>query len=161
MVQISAMDNLLNPIVWLIFGGILVLAELIIPGGVIVFLGLAAIVVAVLVGIGLVTSWMTALTLFFILSLVLVISLRAFFMKYAGGDFSRGNIIEILDDVGEEAPVVEAIGPGQESGKINFRGTHWRALGDGSHIPVGEKVQIVGRDNVSYIVEAVVRDSKA
>ena len=76
-------------------------------------------------------------------------------MKYPGGDFSRGNVVEILDDVGEEAPVIAAIGPGQEKGKIDFRGTHWQALGDGSLIEAGKTVRIVGRDNVSYFVELV------
>lgn len=131
------------------------IAELIIPGGVVVFLGLAGVLVAAAVGTGLITSWVNALTAFFVLSLALVLGLRAFFMKYAGGDFSRGNVVEILDDVGEEVPVLEAIGPGQQKGKINFRGTHWQALGDGSYIEAGKIVRIVGRDNVNYIVELV------
>lgn len=149
------MDFLLNPIGWLIFGGILMLAELIIPGGVVVFLGLAGVLVAAALGIGLITSWVNALTAFFVLSLALVLGLRAFFMKYAGGDFSRGNVVEILDDIGEEVAVLKAIGPGQEKGKIDFRGTHWQALGDGSYIEPGKIVRIVGRDNVNYIVELV------
>lgn len=149
------MDFLTNPIVWLVFGGLLIVAELIIPGGVVVFLGLAGVIVAGAVGLGLITSWVNALTTFFVLSLALILSLRAFFMKYAGGDFSRGNIVEILDDVGEEAPVLEDIGPGQNKGTIDFRGTHWQALGDGSFIEAGKTVRIVGRDNVNYIVELV------
>jgi len=149
------MDFLLNPVGWLIFGGILMVAELIIPGGVVVFLGLAGVLVAAAISLGLVTTWVNVLTAFFVLSLGLILVLRAFFMKYAGGDFSRGNVVEILDDVGEEAPVLEAIGPGQEKGKIDFRGTHWQALGDGSLIEAGATVRIVGRDNVNYIVERV------
>ena len=97
------MDILLNPVVWLVLGGLLIVAELIIPGGVVVFLGVAGVLVAAAVGTGLITSWVHALTAFFVLSLGLILVLRAFFMKYAGGDFSRGNINEILDDVGEEA----------------------------------------------------------
>ena len=149
------MDILLNPYFWLGLGAFLMVAELIIPGGVVVFLGLAGVLVAAGVGLGLITSWVNALTSFFVLSLGLILVLRAFFMKYAGGDFSRGNVVEILDDVGEQAPVIEAIGPGQTKGKIEFRGTHWHALGDGSHIDVGSTVRIVGRENVSYIVELV------
>lgn len=149
------MDILLNPLVWIVLGGILIVAELIIPGGVVVFLGLAAVLVAGAVGLGFITSWVNALTAFFVLSLALILGLRAFFMKYAGGDFSRGNIVEILDDIGEEVPVIEAIGPGQEKGRIDFRGTHWQALGDGSRIEAGQTVRIVGRDNVNYMVELV------
>ncbi len=149
------MDILLNPYVWLGFGAFLMVAELIIPGGVVVFLGLAGVIIAGALGLGIITSWVNALTAFFVLSLGLILFLRAFFMKYAGGDFSRGNVVEILDDVGEHAPVIEAIGPGQEKGKIDFRGTQWQALSDGSRIEVGQTVRIVGRDNVSYIVELI------
>lgn len=149
------MDILLNPYVWLAVGVFLVVAEIVIPGGVVVFLGIASLVVAVAVGLGFVTSWVHTLTLFFVLSLALILVLRAFFMKYAGGDFSRGNVVEILDDIGEQANVIETIGPGQEKGKIDFRGTHWQALGDGAEIEVGQRVRIVGRDNVNYVVEVV------
>ncbi|MFT4798130.1 MAG: hypothetical protein ACJAYE_000467 [Candidatus Azotimanducaceae bacterium] len=143
----------LNPSVWLVAGIVLMLAELIIPGGVVVFLGLAALVVAAAVNFGFVVTWVNALTLFFVTSLALVITLRAFFMRYAGGDFSRGNIIEILDDLGQRVPVVKTIGPGQHRGLIEYRGTRWKALGDGQKIEAGTEVQIVGQNNVTYIVE--------
>jgi membrane protein implicated in regulation of membrane protease activity len=147
------MTILLLPSVWLMAGIVLVLAELIIPGGVVVFLGFACLVVAAAVSLGLVSTWVSALTLFFISSLVLVVTLRSFFMRYAGGDFSRGNTIEILDDIGQLVPVVTTIGPGQKRGSIEYHGTRWKALSDGQKIEAGDVVQIVGRDNVSYIVE--------
>jgi membrane protein implicated in regulation of membrane protease activity len=149
------MNFLLLPSVWLVAGIVLALAELVIPGGVVIFLGLGCLVVAGAVSLGLVTSWVNALTLFFVSSLLLVISLRTLFMRFAGGDASRGNIVEILDDVGEEVPVIEMIGPGNEKGLIDYRGTHWQALGDGQSIKAGQMVSIFGRENVTYIVEPV------
>jgi len=149
------MTIFLLPSVWLIAGIVLILAELIIPGGVVVFLGLACLMVATAVSLGLVSTWVSALTLFFISSLLLVLTLRSVFMRYAGGDFSRGNTIEILDDIGQQAPVVKTIGPGQRRGMIDYHGTRWKALSDGQQIKVGDVVQIVGRDNVSYIVEPI------
>jgi membrane protein implicated in regulation of membrane protease activity len=149
------MNILLLPYVWLVAGVVLVLAEIIIPGGVIIFLGLGCLVVAGAVALGIVTSGVNALTLFFVSSLFLVLTLRALFMRFAGGESSRGNINEILDDVGEEAPVIEAIGPGNSKGLIEYHGTRWQALGDGQLIEPGQHVRIVGRDNVVYIVELV------
>lgn len=149
------MTLFLNPTVWLVAGIVLMLAELIIPGGIVVFLGLAAILVAAAVSFGFVETWVNALTLFFVTSLALVITLRAFFMRYAGGDFSRGNIIEILDDLGQRVSVVKTIGPGQHRGLIEYRGTRWKALGDGQKIDAGTEVQIVGLDNVTYVVEPI------
>ena len=149
------MTLLLNPSVWLVAGIVLILAELIIPGGIVVFLGLAALTVAGAVYLGFVVTWVNALTLFFVTSLALVISLRAFFIRYAGGDFSRGNIIEILDDLGQRVPVVKTIGPGQQRGLIDYNGTRWKALGDGQKIEAGTEVHIVGLSNVTYIVEPV------
>jgi len=149
------MTVFLNPSVWLVAGIVLMLAELIVPGGIVVFLGLAALLVAGAVASGFVVTWVNALTLFFVASLALVITLRAFFMRYAGGDFSRGNIIEILDDLGQRVRVVKTIGPGQQRGLIDYNGTRWKALGDGQKIEAGAEVQIVGLSNVTYIVEPI------
>tara|TARA_R110002073_G_scaffold596_15_gene4780 strand:- start:5606 stop:6085 length:480 start_codon:yes stop_codon:yes gene_type:complete len=149
------MTYLLLPTLWLIAGIVLILAELIIPGGVVVFLGFACLVVALAVVLGWVSTWVTALTLFFVSSVALVMTLRSFFMRFAGGDFSRGNTIEILDDIGQQVAVVKTIGPGQKRGLIEYHGTRWKALSDGQEIDAGNLVQIVGRDNVSYIVEPI------
>lgn len=147
------MNFLTDPTYWLIAGLLLILAELIIPGGIVVFLGLGCLVVALAVHFGLVTTWMGACTLFFIASLAMILLLRQFAVKFVEGDSSRGNTDELLDDVGEIAIVVDSIGPGNKQGRILFRGTQWPALGDGSELQVDAQVQIVSRQNVSYIVE--------
>ena len=149
------MTNLMSPSLWLIAGATLMVAELIIPGGIVVFLGLGCLVVAAAITLGLVSSWVSAFTLFFISSLALILMLRSVVMRFAGGDYSRGNTIEILDEIGEPVTVVETIGPGTRVGRIEFRGTEWDALGDGSEILAGEQAQIVSRENVQYLVEKV------
>ncbi|MFT5212104.1 MAG: hypothetical protein ACI9CE_003846 [Flavobacterium sp.] len=147
------MNILTNPNFWLAIGLILMFAELIIPGGVIVFLGGGGIVVAFALWMGWVTDWVDVMTLYFISSLALLLSLRSLVMKFAGGDFSRSNTMEILDAFGEMATVVETIGPGEKPGRILFRDTQWAALSDGSEILKGEAARIIALDNVSYIVE--------
>ncbi|MFT7687575.1 MAG: hypothetical protein ACI9FB_002931 [Candidatus Azotimanducaceae bacterium] len=147
------MDILINPNLWLAAGLVLMFAELVIPGGIIVFLGGGGIVVAFALWVGLISSWVDALTLFFISSLVLILSLRSLLMKFAGGDSTRSNTNEILDVFGETVTVVETIGPAELPGRILFRDTQWAALSDGSQILVGETARIVALDNVTYIVE--------
>ena len=147
------MEIILNPTGWIIAALVLMAAEFIVPGGIIFFLGAGCLVVAGALWLGLVTTWVNTLTLFFIASLALIISLRSFFTRFAGGDYSQANTEEIIDDLDEIAVVVEPIGPGENVGTINFRGTTWRALGNGQEIAAGVKVKIVARDNITYIVE--------
>ena len=150
------MEIILNPTGWIIAALVLMAAEFIVPGGIIFFLGAGCLVVAGALWLGLVTTWVNTLTLFFIASLALILSLRSFFTRFAGGDYSQANTDEIIDDLDEIAVVLEPIGPGEDVGSINFRGTTWRALGNGQKIATGAKVKIVARDNITYIVEPFV-----
>ena len=148
------MDFLLNPIGWLIIGALFMLSELIIPGGIIFFLGAACFIVAAAVYIGLITTWMSALTLFLISSLVLIIALRALVSQFVEGDSTVANTEEILDEVDELVEVTETIGPADKAGAVKFHGTIWRALGEGEEIPAGSTARIVARENISLLVTA-------
>ncbi len=149
------MELILNPTGWIIAALVMMAAEIIVPGGIIFFLGAGCLIVAGALWLGLVTTWVSALTLYFISSLVLIISLRSFFTRFIGGDYSQANTQEIVDDLDEIADVIEPIGPGESVGMISFRGTMWRALGNGQEIAVGAQVRIVARENITYIVEPV------
>ena len=148
------MDFLLNPIGWLVIGALFMLSELIIPGGIIFFLGAACFIVAAAVYIGLITTWMSALTLFLISSLVLIIALRALVIQFVKGDSTVANTEEILDEVNELVEVTETIGPADKAGAVKFHGTIWRALGEGEEIPAGCTARIVARENISLLVTA-------
>lgn len=140
-------------LIWGAFGIFLMLAELIIPGGIVVFLGTSAIIVAASLQFGLIASWLHAFTLFFISSIILLLMFRNLGQKMVGGDSIIENTDENLDVFGTEVDVIETIGPGNKKGRILFQGTNWTALGDGSEIKVGDKAKIVCRDNISYVVE--------
>ncbi|MFP6807579.1 MAG: NfeD family protein [Pseudomonadales bacterium] len=149
------MEILTNPNYWIIAALALMVAELVIPGGIVFFLGAACLIVAGALWMGLVSQWVSALTMFFIVSLALIITLRSFFTRFVGGDYSFGNTEEILDDLDEVVDVVKIIGPGESTGKIEYRGTVWQALGNGQTMSVGSKVKIVARENTTYLVEPV------
>jgi membrane protein implicated in regulation of membrane protease activity len=143
---------LTEPVYWAIAAGFLMLAELIIPGGIVFFLGGGCLLVALGLWTGLVTTWPEAMTLFFMSSLLLIFGLRALFSQFIEGDSTVANTEEILDEVDSVVVVVEQIGPGQSAGVVSFRGIRWRALGDGSKMPPDSCARVVARENTTIIV---------
>ncbi|WP_371374099.1 NfeD family protein [Thalassotalea aquiviva] len=143
------------PLVWASVGVFLMLAELLIPGGIVVFLGISALLVAGALQLGLIDSQINAFSLFFISSLILLLMFRKLGQQMVGGDSHIDNTDEELDVFGQQVEVIETIGPGNKKGRIRFQGTEWTALGDGNVLEKGSTVQIVCRDNISYVVEKI------
>ena len=150
--QIGNMVFLLNPWGWLVIGALLMLSELILPGGIVFFLGAACLIVAAAITLGLVTTWVSAVTLFLISSLVMIIALRALVSRFVEGDSTIANTEELLDEVDELVDVIETIGPADHAGVVKFHGTKWQALGEGEEIPAGSTARIVSRENISLLV---------
>ena len=86
---------------------------------------------------------------------LLVIFPFLFTKKLFKSDETIGNVHEELDIFGQEVQVLENIGPGQQKGRVEFQGTTWSALGDGSEIPAGTQVRIICKENISLVVEVV------
>ncbi|MCL1143739.1 NfeD family protein [Shewanella gaetbuli] len=143
-----------NPItVWVCLGIILMLSEIVIPGGIVILLGSACLIVAGALGVGIIEGIAQSLTLWFISSMVLLLSFRHITQRLAGGDAHVDNTDEELDLYNQIAIVKASIGPGQQTGRISCLGSEWTALGDGSEIQVGSKVRIICRDNIALVVE--------
>jgi membrane protein implicated in regulation of membrane protease activity len=138
-------------LIWLVGGLVLSLLELIIPGGIIVFVGVAGMIVALLVKFGFVTSLVSSLIIWFMLSIVFMFVLRSFFMKYFEGETFVEDLSE--DDAAEGAvvEVCEEIFPYKE-GRIKFRGSTWKARSE-QEIKKGDKGIITGRDQSVWIVK--------
>lgn len=145
-----------NPIlVWVIIGLILMLAELVVPGGIVVLLGAACLVVAGALGVGLVDGVVQSMTLWFISAIILLLTFRQVTQRLVGGDSHVDNTDEELDIYNQIARVKQTIGPGQTTGRVEFQGSEWPALGDGSIIAVGTEVRIICRENIALVVEPV------
>lgn len=145
-----------NPImVWLMIGIVLMLAEIVLPGGIVILLGAACVVVAGALAIGWVEGLVQALTLWFIASMVLLLGFRHVTQKLVGGDSHIDNTDEEMDLYNQTAVVKTVIGPAQNRGRVVFQGSEWPALGDGSEIPVGAKVRVICRDNIALVVEPI------
>lgn len=140
-------------IAWLIFSAVLMALEIILPGGIVVFLGIAGLIVSLGVYTQLIDSLPVALITWFISSLFLIIFLRSFFMKYFEGDSSVDGVDEDEDLIGSVASVTEDIKPHSE-GRIRFRDSTWTARSDQS-ISSGTDVRIIGRDGIVLLVQKI------
>ncbi|MFT5788764.1 MAG: hypothetical protein ACI8SJ_000871 [Shewanella sp.] len=146
--------ELSNPIlIWACIGLFLMLAEIILPGGIVILLGAACLVVAGGLATGLVEGIVQSLTLWFITSMVFMLLFRQVTQKLVGGDAHVDNTDEELEIYNQIATVKQTIGPAQKTGRIEFQGSEWPALGDGSEIAAGSQVRVICRDNIALVVE--------
>jgi membrane protein implicated in regulation of membrane protease activity len=140
-------------IIWLVLGVLLVLSELLVPGLVVVFLGVAALGVGALIALGLIQGWMAAVSAWSVGSLALVLGFRSGAKRLLPGETDRGSTDEDVEAYGEVVDVVEEVGP-FETGRVRFRGVTWAAQTVDGRIPAGARARIVARDNLVWIVES-------
>ena len=116
---------------WLLFGLLLVLAEMAAPGGFyIIFFGVAAIIVGVLALAGLGgPSWMQWL-LFSVLAIVSLLLFRNRLLKIFQGDPQAPPVDQL---VGEIATAAGELAPGAV-GRVELRGTVWSARNESASV---------------------------
>jgi len=135
---------------WLAVGLVLVLLELAAPGGFyVIFFGLAAIAVGLLVFAGVSGPLWVQLALFSILSAVFLLVFRSPLMRRMRLD--RGT--DDLDNfTGEPAKALDDFGPG-EPGRVELRGTAWNAR-NGGQTPIvrGARLRVVAVDRLVVVV---------
>lgn len=141
------------PLFWLIIGVMLLFLELTLPGFVLLFFGLGALVTslgAYLFELSL--SWQLALFIF--ASLISLFSLRNVIQKkflQSSPDADDEDVV--LVGSGERGVVVNAIQPPAE-GRIKYSGSSWRATAD-EKIGEGEIISIVSQKGLVVHVEKV------
>ncbi len=142
---------------WLIIGVMLLFLELALPGFILFFFGLAALITAL-------AAWLTPIAiawqlgLFIVSSLVTILTLRnviqrRFFDTPEGEEGEEVDEDVILAVPGERAVVGTSIEPPAE-GRINYSGTSWRATAD-EVIEEGEIVSVVRQENLVIHVEKI------
>lgn len=141
---------------WLIFGGALILLEFLLPGLVVVFFGLAAVLVGLAAGFGLVDGLGASIALWAAGSAALVFGARQGAKRLGPGEREHGSTDEELQAFGEVVEVVEAVGP-DRTGRIRFRGSTWPARTIEESLAPNARARIVTRENLVWIVE---KDSK-
>lgn len=139
---------------WLFTGIVLLILEVMTPGLVFIFFGLAAILMAAIVALwpALPSVWQTVL--FALLSVVFVVVLRRTFKRVFTGKKSMGVNNGLGDDfVGHRAVVTDAV-DGTMPGRVSFNGTSWSAISD-QPIASGTAVEIISKNNLTLTVRQV------
>ncbi len=139
--------------IWWIIGAILVLAEFLLPGLVIVFLGLGAFVVAALTQFGYISGIIQQLLTWFISSIFFLFTLRFLVILYYPSDTKVENTDEDKEVIGKTVTLLEDISENKK-GRIKHSDSTWPVISeDGESINAGEEVVIIGRDNLTWIVK--------
>ncbi len=140
-------------VLWFLAGVAFLLAELALPGFVLLFFALGAVAASLSAIVGL--SLGGQFVVFLAVSLAGMALLRRLFLRVFRGRTHSATEGPGLDnqDAGKTALVTRAIGPGAP-GEIKFRGSFWRAE-SGAPIAEGEIVLILGQaqnDTGAYLV---------
>ncbi|NRA65919.1 MAG: NfeD family protein [Pseudobacteriovorax sp.] len=138
---------------WLYLAIILILAEFLVPGAVLIFIGLAAGIVGVLVYLGWIDGLIASATTFFMISLVFVLGLRSVALKFLPGDTSVDNVSLDDEPIGAIVEVISEISA-SVPGRISYRGTGWPAKSSSSH-EKGDKVIIKGKSDEYWLVTSI------
>lgn len=134
---------------WCLFGLILLLAELLSPGGFyLMFFGLGAMITGMLTLLLPAAPQWVQWIVFPIFSVVLVAAFRHRVLKR----FSSGSKADVDSIIGERASALESINAGS-LGMVQMRGSAWRARNSGTRtIQNGEECEVEQLDGLVLIV---------
>ncbi len=139
------MELTTDSLIWLTAGVLLLILEMVLPGFVLFFFGLGALITFLF-------TWLfpislnQQLALFIVSSLVSLFTLRGFIKRtFLGGSTAEAGDNAIAKG-GESVVVTKTIDPPME-GKIKYSGTFWRAIAD-EKIEEGEPATVVSQEGL-------------
>jgi len=129
--------------------------EFLVPGLVMVFVGLGALTVALGMHLGYIDEILQQFTTFFISSIIYLLTLRFLVLRFVPSVTRKENIDEDEEVMGSIVEIVADINSG-EFGRVEHSGSSWQARAEGDQtILKGEQVKIIGRDNITWIVQKI------
>jgi inner membrane protein len=146
---------MLNPIAWLILGGLLILLEFLIPGLIVIFIGTAAIITAGLIHLHWIREAYIAVVFFVFASVLMLATLRRIVLRFYP---SYSEVAEADEDaliIGQHAEAITDLSSEHFEGRVRYSGTTWPARSNRGNIAKGTTVAIVGRENINLIVGSV------
>ncbi|MDF7808099.1 NfeD family protein [Pontiellaceae bacterium B12219] len=136
---------------WAMVGIGLMLCEFVVPGLILFFLGIGALITALLVWL-LPISLTVQLAVFAVASLAALFGLRRLMKPIFTGRATDVNETDFSEGMaGQEAKVTEAIAP-DASGRVMLNGTTWKAESDEA-LSAGQVVVVVGQKSLTLIVK--------
>ncbi|MBE0534432.1 MAG: NfeD family protein [Phycisphaerae bacterium] len=150
----SLKDMLRPEIIWLLVGLGLMFLELMLPGLIVLFFGLGAMIVAAVCFFAEITI-NQQLGLFILTSILMLVAMRGLLRKVFRGHAHSASGLEgnLSEFIGEHGVVKQTISP-RRPGKIEFHGSDWAAVADGT-IEAGATVEITGRENITLKVKQI------
>ena len=152
---LKSLKAFLKPeVIWALVGIVLLLMEFTLPGLIIFFFGVGALVVA-LVCLLTDISINVQLLIFIVSSIVLLLVLRRWLKGiFMGHSESKQRAAENPSEfAGRKARVTVAITP-QAGGRVELNGTTWKAVAE-EEISEGSIVEVISKDNITLSVRAL------
>ena len=148
------MENLAFSL-WLGSGIFLMAVEFLVPGLVLVFVGLGSLTVVFGMHFGYIDGILQQFITFFISSIIYLLTLRFLVLRFVPSVTRKENIDEDEEVMGSIVEIVADINSG-ELGRVEHSGSSWQARAEGDQtILKGEQVKIIGRDNITWIVQKI------
>ena len=148
------MENLAFSL-WLGSGIFLIAVEFLVPGLVMVFVGLGSLTVVFGMHFGYIDGILQQFITFFISSIIYLLTLRFLVLRFVPSVTRKENIDEDEEVMGSIVEIVADINSG-EFGRVEHSGSSWQARAEGDQtILKGEQVKIIGRDNITWIVQKI------
>jgi membrane protein implicated in regulation of membrane protease activity len=146
------MDFIDSRIFWFGLGVILFVLEIFVPGFILFFFGLGAMVTFILDVTGMLTGLNSQILCFILSSLVSLVFLRKYFIKIFKG---KKDDLRLHNDelTGKTGVCTEDIIPNEPAGKVEVNGTIWSAISD-SHITKGSLVIVEYRKDLKLHVKS-------
>jgi len=148
------MENLAFSL-WLGSGIFLMAIEFLVPGLVLVFVGLGSLTVVFGMHFGYIDGILQQFITFFISSIIYLLTLRFLVLRFVPTVTRKENIDEDEEVMGSIVEIVADINSG-EFGRVEHSGSSWQARAEGDQtILKGEQVKIIGRENITWIVQKI------
>jgi membrane protein implicated in regulation of membrane protease activity len=148
-------NQLFTPqVIWVVIGLIMLIEEFVVPGLVVFFFGLGALLVGITC-ISIDLSLNAQIGLFLGSSLTMLVTLRHWSTQVFQGrrTAARVDAADTDEIIGARAKAVRVISPDAE-GRVELHGTDWQATAE-EVIPAGSAVIVVARDNLTLVVKSV------
>ena len=140
--------------IWALIGVVLIVAEFALPGLILVFLGLAALTVALLMAAGEFPSLAGQLTAFGIASVAYLLGLRSLFKRWLTGRREEtgdgSGVVARLE--GQRVEVIADFAGGR--GTVMLNGVKWDAESDDG-LTAGEPAIVHGKEGIRLLVHRV------
>ncbi len=140
-------------IAWIAIGFVLVVAEIFMPGMIIIFFGFGAMIVGLLIWLDLISTVISSIIVWIFLSFMLVLVFRRLALKFFPSERSYQLVEDDVNAIGAVVEVTRTVMENSSEGRIKYNGTWWPAISNRGTIKTGSSARILYRDNISWIVE--------